>query len=39
MLWQIVKFVKKLILKPVDEGHLEQFNKLLRYVFQVTSRV
>ncbi|WAW09762.1 GNAT family N-acetyltransferase [Oxalobacter vibrioformis] len=32
------KIREKLVLKPVDEGHLEQFNKLLRYVFQVTSK-
>ena len=32
------KIREKLVLKPVNEGHLEQFNKLLRYVFQVTSK-
>lgn len=32
------KIREKLTLKRVDEAHLEQFNKLLRYVFQVTSK-
>ncbi len=32
------KIRDKLVLKPVDETHLEQFNQLLRYVFQVTSK-
>ncbi|MDL2284809.1 GNAT family N-acetyltransferase [Oxalobacter sp. OttesenSCG-928-P03] len=33
-----LKIREKLTLKPVDKDHLEQFNKLLRYVFQVTSK-
>lgn len=32
------KIRNKLTLKSVGEEHLEQFNKLLRYVFQVTSK-
>lgn len=32
------KIREKLVLKPVDEIHLEQFNQLLRYVFQVTNK-
>ena len=32
------KIRDKLVLKPVNEAHLEQFNQLLRYVFQVTSK-
>lgn len=29
---------KQLKMKPVDADHLEQYNQLLRYVFQVTER-
>ena len=31
------EFRKQLTLKPVEEEHIDQFNELLSYVFQVTE--
>ena len=31
------EFRKQLTLKPVEEEHIDQFNELLSYVFQVTD--
>jgi len=31
------EFRKQLTLKPLEEEHIDQFNELLSYVFQVTE--